>query len=217
MADSFCPTHFTNVNKTLDTIFKFHKGPVTHYVDNSTLADRFNRILLCHFRPRARRALLHPKRNFFTITVNVKYLHFYFLVNRDHFAGVPNSSPTHVCDVQQSINATEINKSTEVSDILYYTSANLTNFKSLHELFLALRSFLFDQCSTRNNNVSTGLINFQNKALDRTVAIVADVSRSPDIHLACWQEDVNSSYVDKEATFNLPEYKAGDNVILMDT
>jgi hypothetical protein len=119
--------------------------------------------------------------------------------------------------MEQAIDASKINECAEVCNVFHNASADLSNLERFHELFLTLRSFLFDKCSTGNDNVSTGLVNLQDKALDCSVAIVTDVSGSPDINLASRKKNINPSDVNEETTFDFSKDKSCYNVIFSNT
>ena len=47
--------------------------------------------------------------------------------------------PSHIRDMEQSIDATQINKCTEVRNVLDDTLSDLTNFQFLHQVYDLLR------------------------------------------------------------------------------
>ena len=99
---------------------------------------------------------------------------------KNHLVVMPDAN------LEQAVDAPQVDKCAEVSNIFHNPTADLSILKCFHELFLSLRSFLFNKRSTRNNNISARFVNFQNEALNCPVAIVTYISGTPDINLACW-------------------------------
>ena len=118
MADPLGPRHFADMNQTFDAIFQFDKGTVAHHVDNSSLVRGIDGVFLTNIFPRACLQLLKPQGDFFLLIVDMKNLHFEIVVDFYHLGRVTDSSPTHVGDMQQAINATQVDKCSEVGDIL---------------------------------------------------------------------------------------------------
>ena len=95
----------------------------------------------------------------------------------------------HVGDVQQTVDATKINKRTEVRDVLDHTFADLTDFQFGHEFLLSVGAFLFDQRTTADDNVATLFVDLEDLTLNHTADVFADVARTSNVDLTGGQKD----------------------------
>ena len=216
MADPLCPAHLADVDKSLDAVLQLHEGAIAHHIDDRALADSADRILVGHLRPRAGGPLLHAQRDLLPLAVDVEHLHLDLLVDLHHLARMADAAPAHVGDVEQAIDAAQIDERAEVGDVLDDATADLAHLERLHELLLPLSPLLFDECPSRNDDVATCLVDLQHEALDRPAAVVADIGGAADVDLARRQEDVDAGDVDQQTTLDLAGDETGDHVVLVD-
>ena len=213
MIDSFGPGHFADVDKPFDAVFEFHEGTVSHHVHYFSGDTRFDREFVFDTLPRAGRLLLEPERDFFFFAVDVEDHHFDFFLDFDHVRGVIDPSPTHVGDVEQTVDASEVHERAEVGDILDRSGPEFALADVGHQRFFHLVPLFFDQLAPRDDDISAGLIDLEDHTLDLLPDECSDVMRTADIDLARRQEDVDSN-VDQEATLDLAKHFTGDDVVL---
>ena len=146
----------------------------------------------------------------------MQHLNLDLLVDRHHLAGVADAAPAHVGDVEEAVDAAEIDERTEVGDVLDDAAAHLADLEGLHELLLALGTFLLDEGPARDDDVATLLVDLEHEALDAAAAVVSDVGRATDVDLAGGEEHVDARNVDEETALDLPRHKPGDDVVLLD-
>ena len=77
--------------------------------------------------PRGGLLLLEAQGDFFFFLVHVEDDHFDFLVKLDHVAGVVDAAPGHVGDVEQAIDAAQVDERAEVGDVLDGALAGLAD------------------------------------------------------------------------------------------
>ncbi|MNS97975.1 hypothetical protein D3C72_1323250 [compost metagenome] len=113
-----------------------------------------------------------------------------------------NAFPRHVGDVQQAINATQINECTVVSEVLNDTF-NFHAFLQVFQQLIALCAVLgLDNGTTRNNNVVTLLVKLDNFELKLFAFEVQSVANRTNVYQRTWQERANTVQLNSEATFN---------------
>ena len=176
---------------------------------------RADGVLLLDVFPGAGRLLLQAQGDLFLLVVDVQDLHLDFLVDRDHLGGMVDASPAHVGDVQQAVDAAEVDERAELGDVLDDALAALADFQLGQQLGLLLGPLGLDQRAAADDDVAPGLVDLQHEALDRPADVVADVGRAADVHLAGRQEDVHAD-VDQQPALDLPRDHAGDDVALVD-
>ena len=95
--------------------------------------------------PRAGHLLFEAQGDLLLLVVDVQDLHFDLLVDGDHLGGMVDAAPAHVGDVQQAVDAAQIDERAEVGDVLDHALAALADFQLGQELGLLLCPLLFDQ------------------------------------------------------------------------
>ena len=81
--------------------------------------------------PRAGRLLLEAQGDLFLLVVDVQDHHFDLLVDLDHLGRMVDAAPAHVGDVQQAVDAAQVDERAEVGDVLDDALAELADFELL--------------------------------------------------------------------------------------
>ena len=110
--------------------------------------------------------LLHAERDAFPLAVDLQHLHLDLVVDRDHLGRVVDPAPGHVGDVEQAVEAAEVDEHAEVGDVLDHTLADLAFVDFLEELLLELLAILFDQLATRDDDVHPVFVDLDDASLD---------------------------------------------------
>ncbi len=221
--DSASPRHFTDVNKPFDPIFQLDEGTVGQHVDHFALDCGIHRILFANVVPRAFAFLLQAQSDLFFFVVDVQDHDFDLVVDLHHFCWVTNTSPAHVGDMQQTVDSAEVNKRTEIGDILDCSFAKIANGEYFQQLLLLFFSSFFDQATTRNNDVFSSFVDLQDLTFDVVTDVICDVLRTTDVHLARRQEDIDaifddgfaihfSSNLNKQAALDLANHWTTDDI-----
>ena len=69
-----------------------------------------------------------------------------------------DSAPRHIGDVQQSVEATQIDERTEVGDVLHDAFADLADEKLLHERLALRLALCLENHAPRNHDVTATLV-----------------------------------------------------------
>ena len=172
-------------------------------------------VLVLDIVPRAGRHLLHAQGDFFFFVIDIKDHHFDFLINIDQFRGMSDSTMTHVGNVQQAVDPTEVDERTEFGDVLDHAFSHLADFQFAKQLFAIFLSLFFDQRPTANDDVSSCFVDFENFALHDSTDIFANVMRTSNIDLTRREKNIDSN-VDKQPAFNFSSACAGDDLTFLD-
>jgi len=111
-------------------------------------------------------------------------------------------SPAHVGDVQQAVDAAEINERTELGDVLDDALAALADFELGQELGLLFGPLGLDQRTAADDDIAPCFVDLQHQALDGLAQVVADVGWTTDVDLAGRQEHVHTD-VDQQPALDL--------------
>ncbi len=96
---------------------------------------RADRVLLLDVVPRVGLLLLQAQGDLLLLAVDVQDHDFDFLVDRDHFGRMADPLPAHVGDVQQAVDAAQVDERAEVGDVLDHALAELADFQFAEQLF----------------------------------------------------------------------------------
>lgn len=196
------PIHFGNVNRAFNAFFDFNEAAVVGQVGHATSQFGTFWITLSDSYPWIFAQLFQAQRYTSTLAVELQHFNSDFVANVYDFARMLNAFPCHVGDVQQAVNATQINECTVVSEVLNDTF----NFHAFLQVFQQLIAFCavfgFDNGTTGNNNVVTLLIQldyFEFKLFAFEVQRVADRT---NVYRGTRQERANTIQLNSEATLD---------------
>ena len=205
------PRHLADVDQPLDARLEADEGTVGHDVHDLAAGLGPHRELLLDHVPRAGLLLLEPEGDLFFLVVDVEDHHLELVVDLDHLVRMADAAVAHVGDVQQPVDATQVDERAEVGDVLDDTLADLADLELLQQFLLELRPLVFDELAARNHDVPAGFVDLQDHALDLATDVVANVGGPADIDLAGGQEDMHAD-VDQQATLDLPHDGPGDHI-----
>src|SRR5450631_2279072 len=114
-------------------------------------------------------------------------------------------APRDISDVQQAVDAAEIDKRTVIGDVLDHTVDDLALFQILHQLLALLGAGLFQYRAARHHDVAAAAIHLQDLERLRIVHQGCDVADRADIDLRARQERHRAVEVDGEAALDLVE------------
>src|SRR5262249_32969736 len=117
-------------------------------------------------------------------------------------------------DVQQAVDAAEIDEGAEVGDVLYRALDKLADLKGRHQLLLGLAAILLDELAAADDDVSPLRINLENDCFDRLAEILADIARPARIDLA-GREEHRHADVHQETAFDLAYALAVDAIAFL--
>src|SRR5205809_551841 len=120
-----------------------------------------------------------------------------------------DAAPAHVGDVQQAVESVEINEGAEIRDVLDRAFADVTRRHFGEQLLPALVAFLFDQFTTRKDNILTFLVYFDDLEIIGVADVTLKVPGRNDINLRGREERFHAD-IDKQAAFDNGFDLAGD-------
>src|SRR5262249_13418727 len=153
MIDALGPAHLADVNQAFDAGFQLDEGAVTHDVDDLAGVAAANGILLFNVLPGTGGLFVLGQGDLFAVPFDGNDVDIQGLIDVHHLVGVADPSPAHVGNVQQAIDAAQVNEGTKLGNILDHAVADLAGLDFGQELFLHLFALIFDQFSPADNNV----------------------------------------------------------------
>ncbi len=142
------PVHFRNVYQTFNAFFDFYEAAVISQVGYTTGQASAFRIALSDSNPWIFAQLFQAQRYAGTLAVELQHFNSDFVAHVDNFAWMLNAFPCHVSDVQQAVNATQVNECAVVSEVLNDTF-DFHAFLQVFQQLIALSAvFRFDNSTT---------------------------------------------------------------------
>src|SRR5210317_1262464 len=107
------------MDQAFDTFLDFDKTTVVGDVRDLAEQTRAFRITAGNIDPGISTHLLQAERDTIALAIELQDFHIKLIANIDHFGGMLDALPGHIGDMQQTVDATEINKGTVVSEVLH--------------------------------------------------------------------------------------------------
>jgi hypothetical protein len=121
------------------------------------------------------------------------------------FGRVIDAAPGDVGDVQQAVDAAEVDERTVIGDVLDHAVDDLTLFEVLHQLLTLLGAGLFEHRAARHHDVAAAAIHLEDLERLRIVHQRRDVANRADVDLRARQEGHRAVEIDGEAALDLVE------------
>jgi hypothetical protein len=97
--------------------------------------------------------LLETERNAVLFLVELEDLGLDFVANRQHLGGVTNAAPCQIGDVQQAIDATEVDEGTVIGDVLDHALDDAAFLEGRQQRIALFANAGFENGTARNNHV----------------------------------------------------------------
>ncbi|MET3786711.1 hypothetical protein ABIC24_004338 [Methylobacterium radiotolerans] len=150
------------------------------------------------------------------LVVDLDDLDLHGLADRDHFGRVVHAAPRHVGDVQQAVDAAEVDERAVLGDVLDDAVDDLTFLKVGHQLRALLGAALLEDRAARHDDVAAAPIHLEDLERLRGAQQRGDVADRTDIDLRARQERHGAVEVDGVAALDLVEDRAGDAVVVLE-
>src|SRR5690606_12560339 len=149
--------------------------------------------------------LLHAEADAVALVVDADDLDLDGLADREHLARMIDPPPGDVGDVQQAIDAAEVDEGAVVGDVLDHAIDHLALFELLDDLGALLGAALREDGAARHDDVAAALVHLEDLERLRDIHQRADIADRPDVHLRARQEGDSPFEVDGETALDLVE------------
>ena len=177
MIDAFGPAHLADVHQALDARLQLDEGTVAHDVDDLARVPAVDRDTSPR---RSSQGLgvfcLRPRAIFSLSLSTAMIIDLQLLVDLDHFVRIVDAAPAHVGDVQQSVDAAQVDEGAEVGDVLDHALANLARLDLGEEFLLHFLALILDELAPADDDVAAGFVDLEDLALDGLADVIADVA-----------------------------------------
>ena len=197
--DALRPAELGDVDETLNAGGDLDERAVRGEVDDLARDARADRELLQDRIPRIGRRLLEAQRNALAVAVHVEDHDVELLADLEDFARVLDAAPAHVRDVEEAVDAVEVDERAEVGDVLHAALADLALLEAREELRLLLGERALDELAARDDEVAALVGNLDDLELERLADVGLELAHGRDIDLRAGQERLDVVDLDEEA------------------
>ena len=183
LVDSLGPRQFADVHQSLDSRFQFDKCSVRHEVDHLAGDLAANGIFLLDLVPWVGLFLFQAEADALALFVDVEDDHLELLAGCQHLRRVRDAAPAHVGDVQQSVEAVQIDECAEVGQVLYGALADIARHHVVQELRALGGAFLLDQLAAAEHDVLPLKVELHHLEIVGVADVDIQVSRRDDVDL----------------------------------
>ena len=144
--------------------------------------------------------LLETKSDTLLLLIEVDDNNVDLVVESNNLVWIAYAAPREVCDVDQSVYATEVNEYTVRSDVLNSTLEYLTLLKLRDDLLALSLELCLDECLVRNNNIAELLIDLHDLELHSLAHELVVVAYGVNVDLRTGQEGLDTENVNNHTT-----------------
>ena len=204
------PGHLGDVDQALDARLQLHERAVIGDVRDAALELRADRIAGGDALPRIGEELLDAERDAVRLVVDLDDLHLHRLADVHDLGRVVHAPPRHVGDVQEAVDAAEIDERAVFGDVLDHAVDDLALLEVRHELGALLGAALLEHGAARHDDVAAAAVHLEDLERLRHAHERADVAHRTDVDLAARQERHGAVEIDRVAALDLVEDDAVD-------
>src|ERR1035441_10572795 len=203
------PGKFGDVDQSFDAGFEFHERAVRHQVDHPAFDFGAHGVLRFDAVPGVGQLLLETEADAFLLLVDVQHHDVDVLADFQDFGRVADAAPAHVGDVEQAVDAVEVDEGAEVGDILDGAFADVARSHFREQFLAALGAFLLDQFAARQDDVLALLVDLDDLEVVSVPHVLGEVLGGKNVNLRGGQKGFDAD-VDDQAAFDDGFDFAGD-------
>ncbi len=213
MLDALAPRHLGDVNQSLDARFELDERAVVGQADDLAVDARADRIPVHHVRPRIGDELLVSERDALGRRVVLQHDDVDLVVDLEQLRRVTDAAPRHIRDVQQAVDAAEIDERAVVGDVLHDALEHLAFGKRLERVLLLFGVLLFEERLAREHDVAALLVDLDHAHAQFLSAQRVEIADRPHVDLRSGEERADAD-VDRQSALDPFDDAADDDLPL---
>src|SRR5688572_1538621 len=181
--DALAPRHLADVNQTLDAWLQLDEGAVVGEADDLAAHARADGIAVLDRRPRILHELLVAERDALGCRVVLEDDDIDLVVDLEELRRMPDAAPRHVGDVQQTVDAAEVDERAVIRDVLHGAAQRLSFSERLERRLLLLGVLFFEQRFTREDDIAALLVDLDDAHAELLPLQRVEVADRADVDL----------------------------------
>src|SRR6266852_553214 len=210
------PAHLGDVDEAFDTGLQLDEGAVIRDIGDAALVAGARRVFELDAFPGIGLELLHAERDALRLGVEADDLDLDGLADMERLGRMVDAPPGDVGDVQEPVDAAEIDEGAVIGDVLDDAGEDLAFLERGDQLGALLRPALLEHGAARHHDVAARAIHLEDLEGLRRVEQRRDVAHRPYIDLAARQEGAGAVEVDGEAALDAAEDDSGHPLVALE-
>src|SRR5258708_4033422 len=210
------PRHFRDVDQAFDAGLQFDERAVVGDVGDAAGEARVERILRLDALARIVQQLLHAERDAVGVVGDFDDLDLHRLADGQNLGRVIDPAPGDIGDMQEAVDAAEVDERTVIGDVLDHAVDHLTLCEVLHQFLALLGAGLFQNRAARHHDIAAAAVHLEDLERLRVVHQGRDVADRADVDLRARQEGNGAVEVDGEAALDLVEDDPVDLFVVLE-
>src|SRR5262245_1759034 len=208
--DPLAPRHLRDVDQALDAGLELHERAVVGEAHDLAAHARADRIAIDHVRPRIVLQLLVPERDALGRRIVLEHDHVDLVVHLEQLRRMRHAAPRHVGDVEQAVDAAQIDERAVVGDVLDDAGEDLALGERVERVFLLLGVLFLEEHLAREHDVAALLVDLDDAHAQLLAAQGVEVANRADVDLRPGQERAHAD-VDGEAALDALDHASDDD------
>ena len=201
------------MDQAFDARLQFDERAVIGDVRHAALELGADRVAGGDALPRIGQELLDAERDAVRLVVDLDDLDLDRLADVHDLGRMVHAAPRHVGDVEQAVDAAEIDERTVLGDVLDHAVDDLTLFEVGDELGALLGAALLENGAARHDDVAAAAIHLEDLERLADAHERGDVAHGADVDLRARQERHGAVEIDGVAALDLVEDDAVDALV----
>src|SRR6266481_5080723 len=208
------PAHLADVNQALDAGLHLDEGAVVGERDHLAGDAGPGRELLRRVRPGVLLDLLEAQADALGGRVELEDDHPQLVADVEHLARVPDAAPAHVGDVQEPVDAAQVDERAVVGGGLDVAGEDGALLELLEGVLLQRLPLLLEQDAPAEHDVAALLVELDHLELELLADQLVQIADRTQIHLRAGEERLHAD-VDGEAALHAPDDGSLDELVAL--
>jgi len=159
---------------------------------------------------------IEPQRHPVAVAVEFEHLDLDGVADRDHLGRMLDPPPRHVGDVQQAVDAAQIQKRAVIGEVLDHALDDLAFLEVLQQRLAFGAVFLFDHGPAGNHHVVAAAVELDDLEFLFLAFEIAGVAHRAHVHQRAGQEGADFADIDRKAALDLAADQALDDLFFLE-
>src|SRR4029077_4266761 len=206
------PVHLRDVHQPLDAVLDLDEGAVVGDVGDLSKCARVRRVAACDVLPRIGAELLQPQAHPRALAGELEDTHLDLAAHLDDLGGVLHALPGHVGDVQQPVDAAEVDERAVIGEVLDGAAPHRAFLQVVHQRAALGGELLLDHRAARDHHVIALLIELDDLELERLAFEIRGIAHRPHVDQRAREKGGHVLDLDGEAALDAPGDDAGHDL-----
>ena len=212
--DALGPAHLRDVDHALDALLELDEAAVVRHGDDGTADALTDVVTLVHGLPRILGDLLEAEADPLALGVVAQHLDAHVVADVEHLLGVLVARPAHVADVQQAVDAAQIDERAVVRDVLDDAVDEHARLELAERLALERLALLLEQGAAAEHDVAALLVELDDLEVEALADELLEVAHGAQVDLRRGQERLDAD-VDGQAALDPPGDDTLDELLVL--